>query len=67
MSIHLCPDCLHMNDKTQCRTCGGSCYVHRNSFGRITHPADPADFLRQEREKGYRTSHGRRMPTRFPR
>ncbi len=34
-----------MNDKTNCRTCMGSAYVHRNSHGRITHPADPKDFF----------------------
>lgn len=66
MSIHRCPDCTTMRDRTNCRTCMGSSYVHRNSHGRITHPADPEDFLRQERERPLRPKplvYGK--PTRF--
>ena len=48
MSICRCPDCVNVRDRTLCRTCMGSAYVHRNTHGRITHPADPKDFYDQE-------------------
>lgn len=56
MSVHRCPDCLprrllpgESRKWYECKTCGGSHYVNRNSHGRITHPASAEDFLRQVR------------------
>lgn len=52
MSIHRCPDCVGRMDNIACPTCQGSSYVHRrDSDGRITHPADPEDYLRELRKR----------------
>jgi hypothetical protein len=58
MSIHRCPDCSNW-PSAHCKTCKGSRYVHRNSHGRITHPASAADFMREvkplkKRQEGQR-------------
>lgn len=42
MTVYRCPDC---KAQTDCETCQGTRYVHRNSHGRITHPASPKEAL----------------------
>lgn len=45
MSVHRCPDCVAFGAMGKpCKTCNSQRYVHRNSHGRITHPATAEEF-----------------------